>query len=84
MRSIRPEVMNPLLALPAMGKLRAVLERHPEVRGAVLELMAEIRADCATRAERAWVKHKGPVASYWRVTGTIVGHTARAIKRSVK
>lgn len=79
-RSTRPDVRNPLLKLPAMGRLIAILAAHPEIRAIVLDLLAEIAAHARSTAEQSWRKHKAPMAYYWKVVAVYVGHTRRAIK----
>lgn len=79
-RSLRPDVRNPLLALPEMQELIRVLHQHPEVLRAALALMAAIRRKSAETSEKSWRKHKAPMAYYWKVVGVYFGHISRAIK----
>jgi hypothetical protein len=78
MRSIRPEVLNPVLALPAAAKLHTLPE---PAKAALLEVLGEIRADAARRAAESWARHKAPMACYWKVISVLAGHIARAIKK---
>lgn len=76
-RSARPEVRNPLLALPAMDALR---ELPAESRARVRELMVQISQDARGRAERSWRKNKAPMAAYWKAVSVYSKHVARALK----
>jgi hypothetical protein len=77
-RSLRPEVRNPILGLPAAAALHRL---HPEVRAALGALLRELSADAAQRAESAWRKHKGPMAAYWRSVAVYSKHISRALGR---
>lgn len=51
MRSSRPDVRNPLLALPSAEAIRAL----PDVaRAALRALLLDIRRDAQARAENCW------------------------------
>lgn len=76
-RSLRPEVRNPVLCLPAMVKMRA---RPTEDRQAMADLLMDLSADARQRAETSWRRHKAPMALYWKVVAVYAGHTARAIR----
>ena len=76
-RSSRAIVRNPLLALPASERLR---DLPPEARDALRELLIEIRADAASRAQVCWKRHKAPMAAYWKAVSVYAGHTARALR----
>lgn len=79
-RSLLPTVRNPLLALPAMQRLAALLAGRPELRAAVLELLLEIRNHARASAQLSWRRNKGPMALYWKVVGVYAGHILRAIR----
>lgn len=76
-RSLRPEIRNPLLALP---ELQQFLDLSPEVRLAACALLVAIRDLCRANAEKSWRKSKAPMAFYWKVTGVYVEHLRRAIR----
>jgi hypothetical protein len=76
-RSIRPDIRNPLLALPAMERMREI---DPTAKAALLALLIEIRADARERAETCWRKHKAPMALYWKAVSVYVGHIIRFLK----
>lgn len=84
-RSIRPDVRNPLLALPEFAELRAMLHGSEPIAPAAFAkkldaaLMA-LRRTCADTAQKTWRKNKAPMASYWKVAGVYVGHIARALR----
>lgn len=77
-RSNRPEVRNPVLALPAMDRFRAL---SPDQRQAVEDILREISSHAAGQAEHCWRKKKAPMAAYWKVVSVYAKHTARAISK---
>ena len=76
-RSTRPEVRNPVLALPAAARLASL---DPASREALRAVLVDLGKDAHTRAEAAWQARKAPMAAYWRAVGVYAGHIARAIK----
>lgn len=77
-RSARAEVRNPLLALPAARRIARLPE---DQRAALAELLRDLAADAADRAEESWRKKKGPMAAYWKAASVYAKHTARVIAR---
>lgn len=77
-RSSQAEVRNPVLALPAAGRL---VELQPEARDALRGLLLDLKADAAERAEKSWRTHKAPMALYWKCVSVYAGHIARAIAK---
>ncbi len=75
-RSSRPEIRNPILALPAIIRLRAL---DPEVRLVLQELLLDLQHDARQRADASWRRRKPPVAAYWAACGVYAGHIARAL-----
>jgi hypothetical protein len=75
-RSSKAEVRNPVLALPAVARLRAL---SPEARLALQSVLLDIQSEARLRAERSWQSRKPPVAAYWAACGVYAGHIARAI-----
>lgn len=76
-RSLRPDVRNPVLALPG---LQAVLALSPETRGALCVLLVSIRDEARAKAQKSWKQNKAPMAAYWKVVGVYVEHIRRAIR----
>lgn len=76
-RSNRPEVRNPVLALPAMAELRMLSHAS---RAAMARLLMDLHRDAAERADKCWRKHKGPMAAYWKAVAVYAKHTARAVR----
>lgn len=74
MRSNRPDVRNPLLALPAAKAIAALPD---DARHALRKLLTDIRSDARARAEKCWRQHKAPMAAYWKAVAVYAGHTAR-------
>ncbi len=77
-RSARVEVRNPLLTLPAA---RAIARLPAEMRAPLVELLRELAADAAGRAEESWRKKKAPMAAYWKAASVYAKHTARVMAR---
>jgi hypothetical protein len=76
-RSLRPEVRNPLLRLPAARRLAAL---EPESRAALRALLEELRRDAHAKAEHSWRKRKAVPAAYWRAVGVYAGHLSRVLR----
>ena len=74
-RSNRLDVRNPILALPAMARVRAL---PPAAREALAAVLDDVRAD---GAERSWQQKKGPMAAYWKAVSVYALHIRRAVKR---
>lgn len=72
-RSNRPDVRNPLVALPAAAKLAQL---PLEQRQAMRQLLREISRDCRDRAAECWRKHKAPMAAYWKANAVYARHMA--------
>ena len=71
-------VRNPMLALPAVARLRAL---PPEVRQELMELLRELGDDASDQAQRSWERRKAPMACYWRAVSVYARHIARAVKQ---
>lgn len=76
-RSSKPEVRNPLLALPNAAR---AADMPPAARDWLLVFLQDIRRDALERASKAWKAHKAPVALYWRIVGVYAGHMARVLR----
>ncbi|MEI9995157.1 MAG: hypothetical protein WDM91_11220 [Rhizomicrobium sp.] len=68
---------NPLAHLPAAKGLLAL---PPEVRGALRQLLLDLRIDAAARAQHSWKKNKGPMAVYWKAVSVYAGWIARLLR----
>jgi hypothetical protein len=79
MRSNRPDVRNPILALPASAELLALPN---ESREALRRLLLSLSEDAASRAQKCWRTHKAPMAVYWKAVAVYAKHIARAIGRA--
>lgn len=79
-RSNRPEVRNPLLALPAAVDLAALLADQPELRRTFKRLCLQLKAQCREKEAEAIRKRKGPMVSYWMSTGTWCRHLSAALR----
>ena len=78
-RSTQPGTRNPLLALPAMTRLRGLT---PESREAISALLGDISADARMRSDKAWRTRKGPMAAYWKALSVYARHTRLALRAS--
>lgn len=78
-RSIRADVRNPLLQLPAIEKLQAM---PVECQAALRDVLKEISTDARARAEKCWRSHKAPMAAYWKAVAVYANHTRRALRSS--
>jgi uncharacterized membrane protein len=78
MRSTRPDVRNPLLALP---EVQAMADLPPEARRALRAALVAISKDCRARAEKAWRSHKPPMAAYWKANAVNARHLSLAIPK---
>ncbi|TIN82203.1 hypothetical protein [Mesorhizobium sp.] len=78
-RASRPEIRNPVLALPAAQRLG---DLAPAERAAVEAILRDIAADAATRADYAWRKHKAPMAAYWKAVSVYARHIAIAVSKA--
>ncbi|UYN98380.1 MAG: hypothetical protein KIT02_10420 [Devosia sp.] len=76
-RSNLREVRNPVLALQGVKRLQTL---PPEVRQAIADLFADIRDDARDKAQKSWLKNKGPMAAYWKAVGAYAEHIRRVIK----
>jgi hypothetical protein len=73
-RSNRPDVRNPLLALPGAALIAAL---PPDSKAAIRQLLLDIHKDAGERAQQCWRKHKAPMAAYWKAVSVYAGHAAR-------
>lgn len=77
-RSSRPEVRNPLLALPSARRLGDWLE--PAAARLLAAFLEDLARDCAARAKDAWRTHKAPMALYWKICSVYARHLARVVR----
>lgn len=76
-RSNKPEVRNPLLALPSAARAS---EMPPAARAWLLVFLQDVRRDAQQRATKSWQSHKAPQALYWKVVAVYAGHMARVLR----
>lgn len=77
-RASRPEVRNPVLALPAARRLGEWIDAGAQ--RTLARLLEEIAKDAGSRAREAWARHKAPMACYWKMVSVYARHIARAIR----
>lgn len=76
-RSNRIEVRNPVLALPAIERIK---DLDPNARKALADILGDIAKDARRRGDESWRKNKAPMAAYWRAVSTYSGHIKRAVR----
>lgn len=80
-RSNRPDVRNPMLALPGLARFA---DFEPAVVEALAVLMTEYETVCRQNAETCWRRHKAPMASYWKIWAVNLRHARVALRRILK
>lgn len=68
---------NPLLALPAIARIRAL---DPPARRVIRDILIDLQRDARERADHSWRTRKPPMASYWAAVGVYAGHLARLLR----
>ncbi len=76
-RSLRSDVRNPVLSLPAAKRIEAL---PAEARETLAEILKDLNRDARERAQRSWRQNKGPMAVYWKAVGAYAGHLYRAVR----
>lgn len=76
-RSLRSDVRNPVLGLPAIQGLQSL---PPETRTLIAGLLKDLVSDARERAQESWRKNKGPMAAYWKAVGAYGEHIRRAVR----
>ena len=79
-RSLRAEVRNPVLALPAFRRLRILPQ---PARDALADVLLDLEADARNRADQCWKKHKAPMAVYWKAIAVYARHIRRALRLEI-
>jgi hypothetical protein len=77
-RSNRPEVRNPVLAIPQFQRL---MDLPPETREALAAFLYGIAEAARIKGNESWRRNKAWMAAYWRVVAVYARHTARALGR---
>jgi hypothetical protein len=77
-RSNRPDVRNPMLALPGVREAAASVPL--EARAAMYRILMALRADSQLKASECWRKHKAPMALYWKCLAVYSGHIAKLFR----
>jgi hypothetical protein len=78
-RSSRPDVRNPLLALPASQRFA---DLSVESREALAELLKEFSDQARVVAEQKWRAHKGPQAMYFKWASVMARHARMCLRRT--
>lgn len=76
-RSARREVRNPVLSLPSVQRL---LTQETFTRADLIAILLEASADAAEKAQKSWLKNKGPMAAYWKATGVYMKHFKNVLR----
>lgn len=75
-RSARREVRNPVLALPATGKLMAL---EPDIRHMIRDLVVDLRDQARAKADESLRKNKYMMFAYWKCVAVYANHFARCL-----
>lgn len=78
MRSNKPDVCNPMLAL--LGVQEAAASVPAEARHALYRILMALRADAQKKAAKSWRTHKAPMALYWKCVAVYAGHIAKLFR----
>lgn len=70
----KAEVANPVISLTSIDTIR----RLPSA-AILIDILRELRDDCAARAKFYWCRRRVWQAVYWKAAGVYAGHIARAI-----
>ena len=76
-RSVRAQVRNPLLRLPAARQIMAL---PPDVRRVLAALLHNLSLNALERAQQSWRRNKAPMAFYWKVVSVYAGHLYRLVR----
>jgi len=76
-RSSRPDVRNPVLALPSAARLR---DLPPQTRAELASTLSDLAKEAGERAQHCWQRHKAPMAAYWKAVSVYARHIARALR----
>ena len=76
-RSNKPEVRNPLLALPSAAR---EADMPAPAREWLLALLQDLRREAQERAKKAWATRKPPLACYWLAVAVYAGHIGRVLR----
>ncbi len=80
-RSNRPEVRNPVLALPSARKIANL---PVEAREILADLLGEISRVEALAAQNSWQRRKGPMAVYHRANSVWARHLRVAVRATLR
>lgn len=75
-RSSRPEVRNPILAMPEVMEEFSALP--PEARQALVRMLSKMSRHFHANGDAAWDKNKYYVAGYWKGWGVYARHASLA------
>lgn len=80
-RANKPEVRNPILALPCAARAH---EMPAPAREWLIGFLQDLRRDAQERAAKCWRSHKAPLAFYWKVVAVYAGHLSRVLRQTAK
>lgn len=78
-RSNRPEVRNPILAMPEV--LAEIEQLDPNSRAALAKILNSMSKVFRGKAEHAWHARKGPLALYARTNSVYARHMSLALRQ---
>jgi hypothetical protein len=74
-------VHNPVLGLPSAQRL---LGLDAESRAALSDVLRDLCAEAAEKAQESWNTGKAPMAAYWKAVSVYSRHIGRAVRRGNK
>lgn len=72
-------VRNPVLALPSAARIAAL---PPAAREALEAVLYDLSQDARAKAEWCWLRHKAPMAAYWKTVAVYARHIRLATRRT--
>lgn len=78
-RSSRPEVRNPILAMPCAARVQ---DMPPEARAWLVLFLQDLRKESRAKAALSWRTHKAPLALYHKVVAVWASHLIQALRRA--
>jgi hypothetical protein len=80
LRSMRPSVRNPVLALPAAQDLAKFMAGQPSARARFRAMYQQLAKQARANADKCWRTHKAPMAAYWKACAVYARHIALVLR----
>lgn len=80
-RSNSAAVRNPIAGDPEVA---AIIERlSPEARAGMIDVLTALQKRWRQQAQKAWLKHKAPMAAYHKANAVNARHLALALRKDL-